>query len=267
MTAEVFPSSTVVPRPSDTVLSRSRTPLANGRPAASGISGNPRLKLGIGDAPQVLRLPLTALGASNADAFFAWLERRGYKFAAAEDVMRHPLFLKTHSYTGRRGVSLLWRLRISKDLENADKTIKAKLASAADAWSHGDLDGFMSAFADDLRFVSGRTIIEGKVNLRDAYRRRYKTPAAMGTLKLDVQRLDIHTSERETLFGLVEPVPPRYGIAAVKWTLDPQGAPGREGYATLVLLKTSAGWRIFEDHSTTGSIFAKPKPRPKPKPR
>jgi peptidoglycan/xylan/chitin deacetylase (PgdA/CDA1 family) len=211
------------------------------------------------DVPQILRLRLDAIGAANIDAWLSWLERRGYRFVAAEDVLSHPVFSKPHAYTGRRGVSLFWRLRISEDLKNAEKSVTALLSAAAAAWTRGDLEGYLDAYHADLRFVSGRTIIEGRAALAEAYRRRYPTTAAMGVLTIDIARFDIHTSDRDTLFGLVEPVPPRYAIATVKWTLMPKGAQGRTGFATLALLKGKDGWRILEDHSTTGAIIGKPK--------
>jgi ketosteroid isomerase-like protein len=211
------------------------------------------------DSPQVLRLNFDTITGDNLEALLGWLDRRGYRFAPAAEVLGHPIFSRPHSYTGRRGVSLYWRVRISDDLRRAEKEVNDLLFKAAESWSRGDLDGFMAAFTEDARIVSGRQLVEGRQTIRAKYRERYPTAGSMGRLAIELARFDIHTTDRETLYGLIEPIPPRFAIATVKWTLIPKRGMGRTGYASLALQKTNAGWRILEDHSSTGSFIKAPK--------
>ncbi len=207
------------------------------------------------DSPQVLRLTFDTITADNLDALLGWLIRQGYRLAPATEVLGHPIFSRPHSYTGRRGVSLYWRVRISDDLRRAEKEVNDLLFKAGESWSRGDLDGFMAAFTEDARIVSGRQLVEGRQTIRAKYRERYPTAGSMGRLAIELSRFDIHTTDRETLYGLIEPIPPRFATATAKWTLIPKRGMGRTGYASLALQKTNAGWRILEDHSSTGSFI------------
>ncbi len=220
-----------------------------------------------GEAPQILRLDLDAVGGANVEALLAWLVRRGYRFVGPDEILKHPLFDRAHEYVARRGVSLFWRLRVSADTKAAVKEVSEALFAASEAWSRGDMDGYLSLYAENARLVSGRTLVEGRRAIGEKYRTRYPSQALMGRLGLTVVRLEVHTADRVSLFGQVEPLPPRFAIATVEWTLLPKGERGRAGQATLVFIKGAKGWRLIEDHSSTGVYLGSEKARPRPKPK
>jgi uncharacterized protein (TIGR02246 family) len=118
--------------------------------------------------------------------------------------------------------------------------ITALLEAQAAAWNRGDIDGFMSAYAntDALRFASGSKVTYGWQATRDGYRKRYPDKAAMGILAF---------SELA-----ITPLAPDAALAFGRWklTLENQTATPN-GLFTLTLKKTREGWRIIHDHTSS----------------
>jgi ketosteroid isomerase-like protein len=125
------------------------------------------------------------------------------------------------------------------DLRAADETaeIKAVLFAQQAAWNRGDIDGFMAGYAqsDDLRFASGGTITYGWKTTLDRYKQHYPDKTAMGRLEFSEVVITMLAPDAALAFG--------------KWELT------REkdrpwGLFTLTLRKTSAGWRVIQDHTS-----------------
>ncbi len=118
--------------------------------------------------------------------------------------------------------------------------IAALLAAQAGAWNHGDLEGFMAAYAHDdaLVFTSGGEIHRGWQTTHDRYLERYRAADArseMGTLAFEVIEI------RE--LGVDG------AIALGTWTLTQTPKAGT-GVFTLALSRTADGWRIVHDHTS-----------------
>ena len=106
------------------------------------------------------------------------------------------------------------------------------------AWNAGDLRGFMEGYAksERTRFQSGGDVSLGWQTVFDRYQKRYGDRASMGVLKF---------SEVEvTTFA------PNAALAFGRWRLErAQDAPS--GLFTLLFRRTSTGWRIVHDHTST----------------
>jgi len=122
--------------------------------------------------------------------------------------------------------------------------IRAVLKSQQQAWNRGDIDGFMNGYAHERRqsgsdstvFVSEDKVTRGWQTVRDRYKKKYSDRAKMGTLA----------------FSDLEITPLGDGAALVlgRWKLKrAQDQP--HGCFTLILRRTSEGWRIVHDHTST----------------
>jgi ketosteroid isomerase-like protein len=118
--------------------------------------------------------------------------------------------------------------------------VRAVIESQAAAWNRGDVVGYMEGYAkeDSTTFVSGDTITRGWQTVLDRYKARYDTRAKMGTLSF---------SELE-----FKPLGPYYIMATGRWQLAREGDEPH-GRFTLIFRRTSAGWRIVHDHTSSAS--------------
>jgi len=122
--------------------------------------------------------------------------------------------------------------------ENANVTaIRAVLAAQVAAWNRGDIDGFMDGYdrAETTTFISGDTVTRGWKTVLDRYKRTYDSRDKMGTLAFS----DLTISRRL-----------RQYVVTGRWQLTRQGDTPRGGF-TLILRRTSSGWRIIHDHTTS----------------
>ena len=106
-------------------------------------------------------------------------------------------------------------------------------------WNRGDLDAFAAGYKNspDIIFV-GRQVSHGYDQMLADYKGNYPNREAMGTLTfgdLDPHILDEH-----------------YGIVVGHYHLDRSKKAGgsADGIFSLVLEKTSRGWKIIVDHTT-----------------
>jgi len=91
--------------------------------------------------------------------------------------------------------------------------------------------------SEDLRFASGGTVTYGWRATLQRYKEHYQDRAAMGALTF-------------TEIAITE-LAPDAAIAFGRWKLTREkDAPG--GLFTLTLKKTPAGWRIIQDHTSSG---------------
>jgi len=118
--------------------------------------------------------------------------------------------------------------------------IRAMLKVSEAAWNRGDLAAFASDYEDapTTTFV-GREVTRGGVDaILARYQRSYPTAEARGTLTF---------SEIE-----VRPLGDGYALAIGRFALKRTAAGGGDatGRFSLVLRRTTKGWKIVHDHSS-----------------
>ncbi len=116
--------------------------------------------------------------------------------------------------------------------------VRAVIEEQAAAWNRGDVAGYMEGYAkeDATTFVSGDTLTRGWQTVLDRYKARYDTRAKMGTLAF---------TELE-----FKPLSEFYIMATGRWQLTRESDTPR-GRFTLIFRRTSAGWRIVHDHTSS----------------
>lgn len=122
--------------------------------------------------------------------------------------------------------------------KDAPAAVRAVLEQQARAWNAGDLGEFMKGHAKSpqTRFASGGDMTLGWQTVFNRYQKKYGTRAAMGTLSF---------SNIE-----VTPLGPDTALAFGGWHLNRDAdAPSR--LFTLVFRKTSDGWRVVHDHTSS----------------
>lgn len=123
----------------------------------------------------------------------------------------------------------------------ARAAVQAALDASAAAWSAGDLDRFMTLYEDSLEtvYIGGGHVVRGYSAIRDMYASRFGggSAAAMGQLSLEI--LDFRLPDRNHAF------------VVGRFHLHREAASGGDasGLTTLLLHRTSDGWRIIADHS------------------
>jgi ketosteroid isomerase-like protein len=108
------------------------------------------------------------------------------------------------------------------------------------AWNRGSVDDFMDGYdrSESTTFISGDTLTRGWQTVLDRYKRRYSSPEQMGMLTFS--DLDI------------QPVDASYAVVDGRWKLTlPNDSP--HGRFTLLFKKTSGGWRIVHDTTTSAT--------------
>ena len=143
---------------------------------------------------------------------------------------------------------LLGVLTLSLNAQNPasheDAAILAVLNKSVVDWNNGDLDTFASSYKNspDILFI-GRSVRRGYAQMLEAYRTGYSTREKMGTL---------------SYLGLeVQPLDERFATVTGHFHLERTAAVGNSnGYFLLVMEKTSAGWKIVRDDTTSTDIAA-----------
>lgn len=118
--------------------------------------------------------------------------------------------------------------------------IRALLKNSEEAWNRGDLVAFASYYEDspETTFV-GREVVRGGVQaILERYRRTYPTRESMGTLAFS----------NVVVRGLA----PDLALATGEFHLQrtAAGGGGAAGKYTLILRRTSSGWKIIHDHTS-----------------
>ena len=134
-------------------------------------------------------------------------------------------------------------LVLALPLDDTAKDVRALLDGQVVDWNKKDLDGFCAGYwkSPKLVFQSGGDRVEGWEAMRQRYRARYQGEGkAMGTLAF-----------REVE---VEPLGPDSAFARGRWELALPEARKAGGRFTLILRKTSEGWRIVHDHTSSDSV-------------
>jgi uncharacterized protein (TIGR02246 family) len=118
--------------------------------------------------------------------------------------------------------------------------IRTLLKNSEEAWNRGDLVAFASVYEDspDTTFIGREVTRGGTQAILERYRRTYPNRDAMG--KLVFSEIEIRM------------LAPDVALATGKFELKRTAAAGGDtsGRFTLVLRRSSAGWKIIHDHSS-----------------
>jgi ketosteroid isomerase-like protein len=127
--------------------------------------------------------------------------------------------------------------KLNKQDEKVAAAVRSVLDAQVAAWNRGDIEGFMDGYARSREtvFVSGDKVTHGWQTVLDNYKKGYSTREKMGQLAF---------SELE-----ITPLSKNSAVALGRWQLTrAQDSP--HGRFTLILRRTSAGWRIVHDHTS-----------------
>ena len=131
---------------------------------------------------------------------------------------------------------------LSKSTDGGDKVaIHKVLDMQAEAWNRGDLAAFMTGYlkSPDTSYTSGGAQVWGYEAIHNRYAKAYGTDSsAMGKLSFtDLRTVEV-TKDSAFCVGQFHLVKPDSTKA--------------DGVFSLVLKKTSDGWKIIHDHTTSG---------------
>lgn len=138
------------------------------------------------------------------------------------------------------GWFLAWTpLAQAQNEEQDRKAIQAVLDDQAAAWNKGDLIGFMKGYleSDKLSFFSGNTKTAGWKATLERYQKKYLGEGKeMGKLAFEELSIEMLGANHALVRG-------RFRLKLK------DSAP--TGIFTLILKRTSAGWRIIHDHTSS----------------
>jgi len=117
--------------------------------------------------------------------------------------------------------------------------VAALLERQSQAWNRGDLEAFVSVYAEDAAFVSPTGLTRGRQAVLDRYRKRYPDKAAMGTLALEILETRLVPDNDGA----------RSASIVARWTLAYPDKPQASGLTLLVLHRRGGGWAIVQDAS------------------
>ncbi|MBI3669570.1 MAG: DUF3225 domain-containing protein [Acidobacteria bacterium] len=113
----------------------------------------------------------------------------------------------------------------------------ALLGPQAEAWNHGDIEGFLAGYwkSDRTTFAGSSGVFRGWQALLDRYRRNYPDRATMGRLAFKDLEITPLGADAALILG--------------HWELEREkDRPG--GIFTLVVRRFPQGWRIIHDHTS-----------------
>jgi len=117
------------------------------------------------------------------------------------------------------------------------KEILAVLDNQQNAWNAGDLNKFMSGYAqsDSLLFLGKSGPTYGWQQALDNYKKGYPDKAAMGKLTFSIKKVQLLSKDTAFVLG---------GWHLQREKDEPQG------YFTLIFKKFKSGWKIISDHTS-----------------
>ena len=135
-------------------------------------------------------------------------------------------------------------VQISGDAaDQITKAIKQVLDCSMSSWNAGDLAGFLDSYevSPQTSYLNSDRIVLGYLEIAELYAERFATVSAAqrGMLSMSLTR--------------VVPLGAAHALAIGRYRLsrDEQDGGSGEGVFSLVLRKTSQGWRISADHTST----------------
>ena len=145
--------------------------------------------------------------------------------------MRHLIYLFIF-------VAFSCQTSVSFDAEKAKEDIFDVLMEQQKAWNEGNINTYMQGYykSDSLRFASGGNVTYGWQTTLDRYLKGYPDKSIMGQLAFSEIDIKLISNTSALVFG--------------KWELErEQDHPW--GLFTLLFQKTSEGWRIVHDHTSS----------------
>jgi ketosteroid isomerase-like protein len=124
------------------------------------------------------------------------------------------------------------------DVKAQKKAIYNVLVDQLDAWNKGDLKGFMAGYhkSPDVTFYSGGNVVKGWDAMLERYQKKYQGEGKeMGKLTFRDVEIDVLSGDNAMVRG-------RWDLKMTKTN------PG--GLFTLLMRKTTDGWRIVHDHTS-----------------
>jgi ketosteroid isomerase-like protein len=131
----------------------------------------------------------------------------------------------------------------TKPNKRADRiaaAVRAVLDAQREAWNRGEIEGYMAGYwrSEETVFVSGDNVTHGWQTVFDHYRKSYDSREKMGTLTF---------SDLE-----IKPITNDTAIAVGRWHLQ-RAKDEPHGRFTLILRRTTQGWKIIHDHTSSAS--------------
>ena len=199
--------------------------------------------------PQILLLHANEVGAAQWDSLFSWLKETGHRFATADEVLADPAFAEPHRFVATHGLGLWDRIAHGRRQEAVRQELAGVLQTQVQAWNRGDLEAFVSVYAEDAAFVSPSGLTRGRQAVLDRYRKRYPDKAAMGTLSLEVLETRLMWGIDASMLGDAVAGGIHGGSVVARWTLAYPDKPAAAGLTLLVLQPRGDGWAIVQDAS------------------
>lgn len=129
----------------------------------------------------------------------------------------------------------------SKAIESRSiASISAVLEAQSAAWNRGDVEGYMDGYerSSDTVLVSGNSVTRGWQTVTDRYKRNYNSRERMGTLTFSGLEFKLMGNNTAIVIG--------------RWHLT-RANDEPHGHFTLIFKRTTKGWRIIHDHTSSAS--------------
>ena len=123
-----------------------------------------------------------------------------------------------------------------------EAAIRTLLATQADDWNRGDIEAFMEGYvnSESLRFAGVSGVNRGYEATLARYRKAYPGKAGMGQLRFSDLEIVFLSHKHAEVFG--------------RYHLKRSGSyKNATGLFTLLMEKSSEGWKILHDHSSASS--------------
>jgi len=117
------------------------------------------------------------------------------------------------------------------------EVLGAEFEAARSAWNRGDLDGFLSLYAEDATFVDGRRPQRGIAWIRA----RYAPAFAAGAIRDSVEFKEFTARPLSTTLALV----------TARYVLYRGTETRQSGPFTVIMEERTDGWKILHDHSSS----------------
>ena len=136
------------------------------------------------------------------------------------------------------GCGACW-IETQEDEGDLRSSVEAMLTESAEAWNRGELDGFMDDYleSDATTYIGGSGMRIGYDSIRARFAPDFEPGADRDSLRFE--------EIRARRLGAVD------GVVTARWILHWDGVVTESGPLTLVVRRTSAGWKIIHDHSSS----------------
>ena len=138
--------------------------------------------------------------------------------------------------------------------EEAVEEVAALIEAQARAWSEGDIEGFVSVYAEGCTFLSPDGVTVGRQQVLERYLRSYPDAGAMGDLTLEVIEARPAVQQTQGLWGTVQTRQVGGVSVAARWTLSYPDRPARSGLTLIVFRPSGDGWEIVQDASFSDAM-------------